>query len=104
MKAPHVCAWGDCDKLARWRVGWRAWALGKAKGSHGPMEAFLLQCVVCDEHRASINVKDLLLPEGRARINSAMLAMGRALPDLDNAELAFQDVLADPPPPNALKN
>lgn len=95
--SPVQCTHKDCVKLARWRVGFRVWAKGYTKANSRPMEGFILQYIVCDEHRSGIDVKDLLLPEGRARIVAANRMIGRAEPDFDTAEVAFQDLLADAP-------
>lgn len=89
---PAECAHKGCKAKPRWRVGWKAYALGHPKVDRNSISAFLDRYVVCDEHRAGIDVKDLLLPAGRERINGTLMQMGRALLDFTTAEIAFKRI------------
>lgn len=86
------CTHKGCQQLARWRVGWRAYAAGYPREACNSIVG-VLSLVVCDEHRAGLDIKELLPPEGRERIASAIAAMGRVPLDFDTAEFCCVDLL-----------
>lgn len=91
----HKCSWGECGRDARWQVGFKIWALGRPKTAQNCLR-MLSSVTVCDECRPKLKVEDFLLPEGRERIGSALLSLGKAIPDFNSAVLDLQEIIDEP--------
>lgn len=94
QKTSAKCAWGQCGRDATQRIGFKLYALGFPKIDRYSL-TYWASVSVCDECKPEVKIEHFLLPEGKERIASAMLAMGRQIPDFTTGELKFQD-LDDP--------
>jgi hypothetical protein len=83
----------QCTEAARWSVGVLLWARGAQKSSHSPASVDLpLSC--CDYHRLHPPSMDTFFPPAaRAMIDAQFQKNGKALPDYDNAEWNFQEIV-----------
>src|SRR5260221_394153 len=82
------CARDACACDARWQLGFRLWAKGRPRI---PAEALtgLFSIGVCDTHRLSTVIGDLLSEDGKAAIAQSLKALGRAAPDFASALPTF---------------
>ena len=63
-------------------------AVGHKRGQSAAMQMFM-PLAICRDCSEKVEVQNFLLPEGRSRIAAAMLELGRARPDFDNAWLTW---------------
>jgi hypothetical protein len=92
------CSMGECKRPARWQIGMMLHAVSMPAEQRTDKNAAkgLTSLVVCDECRASVKPKDLLSPEGRARIATGFFRAGRAMPDFDNVRIEFEEIIDQP--------
>lgn len=99
------CFYGsDCVGEATGQVEIRLWALGMPmylRNSDNCIK-MLSGVVVCNECQKKIKPADMLLPEGKERIASALMRVGRAVPDFENAKLHFIEIIDEPLDPNKM--
>ena len=76
-----------CDKNAKYRVGFRAWADEKKSGDY--LEA-MLGIVVCRDHKVKLTVDDVICDTGWAQIVAAVEQQGKATPVRSTVELVFK--------------
>jgi hypothetical protein len=95
------CNWGapECTEEGTWRIGIRVYALGVPKVNKNSLTMFSSVCV-CEKHKPQVKVEDFTLPEGKERIQSALMAMGRRLLDFTTAELYWTRNDSDEIPEN----
>jgi hypothetical protein len=82
------CNRAGCSNNARWRLGFKVWAIGHSKSSV-PLEA-TVGLVLCDDHKADATPSWLLTPEGIALINAELAKRGKAPINPASAELTFE--------------
>ena len=69
----------------------RFWAKGTPRDLHQPATSAAV-VEVCDDHKASAKKADFYNPQQRAQLRAGMLAVGRAEPDFDTAEIFFKAI------------
>lgn len=80
-----------CTKTARWRIGFKVWALGYSKERSLPLTGEL-ELYVCDEHKDKMKIEDILSAGGKERIQNELIKHNKALADFTTAELHFTPV------------
>jgi hypothetical protein len=88
LAAGGVCFIRECGKKGWWQPIIRAWARGTfRRGS--PVE-IVVGFLVCEKHKPDVTIEDVLGDNGRDKIEQAFRCAGKAIPDLDNAEISFR--------------
>jgi len=85
------CNRADCACTADWRVGARVWPRGMApqKRTHRNCAILNFPLVVCDEHRASAVLEDIVGDSNWQHICKALRQKGKTRPDRRSIELVF---------------
>lgn len=90
----RFCNKTGCNALSVWRVGFtlllRGW-------EHVPVPAYL-GLVVCDEHKASMKLEDVLTDDGWNGIAEGFRAIARPVPTRELTTLRFEPVGTAPDP------
>lgn len=81
----------NCQNDAKYQLGWRAWATGHGKDTV-PLVGYV-GLAVCEDHKKVTTLEQITSPEGNARINTQLAAMGKAQLDFSQGEIVFHDLL-----------
>ena len=85
------CNREGCEHLAKWQVGFKAWAKGHSRTST-PLEG-LMGLAVCDEHKGGVTAASLFSPLSTASLDRAFLAAGKAPADWQRAQITFTPLI-----------
>lgn len=86
------CARKGCTGDARWQLGFKVYAAGFPKTARNCLRPRfdLGVCQACSE---KIDLADYLTPDGKERLQNALLARGLAPVDFSTAELELHPIL-----------
>jgi hypothetical protein len=86
-----TCDFIGCARPAAWGVGLHLWP---APPYDGPPAVLYFDLRVCDAHRASLRLHDVVTDEGWRFIVDAFMRLGRARPVRDRTQLRFEPLAA----------
>lgn len=88
------CALKDCVRIAKYKVGFEAFAYGHTCVERNKAKGYF-NIAVCESHKEDKSLeKDLLSDEGWSKIQSRLLSQGKQMLDRRTLKLSFRNILA----------
>lgn len=93
-----ICCAANCGKPGEFRVSVHAWSISDPGKIHG-FEKFETNMAVCAAHKLDMpsTTAKFFSHESRARITPLFRSRGKAIPNYDGAEWAFEPMAAPTP-------
>lgn len=82
----------DCEQVAKWQAGFRAWAIGHPRTSV-PVEG-ALGLHLCDEHKANPQpIREFFTDDSIRQMNAVFDKIGKARADFRGGEWLFTPIV-----------
>ena len=87
-----MCSRTGCQSMAKWGVGFKAYAAGHNKAEKNSVSGHF-NLYVCDSHKNALTVDDVISDEGWSAIQQAMFGRGKALLDRNTIEICYNKIV-----------
>lgn len=88
---PRPCSITGCDGNAKYGVGFKAYAIGRARVKRNSITGNF-SIFVCESHKNNMTPDELFSKEGWSKVQSVMVNQGKALLDRSSVSLTFRNV------------